>query len=151
MKMVHVECRPDEVLVTKLGFNKKRVKHHQGKSRVFHSLKQTKDQLAMVDEDPGSPGHPYEKSFELQEEYGGSKFFMDKSGNKIVVLRVKLEDWIIWVCKKGKTDITKFGLPDKPNDLHDVINHKLRNFESLIDELIEKNNPSILKLKSWLR
>lgn len=63
MKMVHVECRPDEVLVTKLGFNKKRVKHHQGKSRVFHSLKQTKDQLAMVDEDPGSPGHPYEKSF----------------------------------------------------------------------------------------
>ncbi|MCK5136501.1 MAG: ATP-binding protein [Bacteroidales bacterium] len=53
MKVVHVECRPDEVLVTKLGFNRKMIKHHQGKSRVFHSLKLTKDQLAMVDEDPG--------------------------------------------------------------------------------------------------
>jgi hypothetical protein len=150
MKMVHVECRPYEVLVSKLGLNKKMVKHHQGKSRVFHNLKLTKDQLAMVDEDPGSPRHPYEKSFELKEESGGSKYFTDKSGNKIIVLRVKLEDWIIWVCKKENTDITKFGLPDKPNDLHDVINHKLRNFERLIDALIEKNSPSILKLKSWL-
>jgi len=37
-----------------------------------------------------------------------------------------------------------------PDDLHDVINQKLSKFEELIDELIAKNNPAILKLKAWL-
>lgn len=41
------------------------------------------------------------------------------------------------------------GLPEKPNDLHDVINYKLNKFGKLIDELIEEKNPAILKLKAW--
>ena len=54
MKKVHVECRPDELLISKLGYTRKMIVHHQGKSRVFHTLSKNKDLLAMVDEDPGS-------------------------------------------------------------------------------------------------
>ena len=34
MKEVHVECYPDGLLISKLGFTKKKIKHGFGKSRV---------------------------------------------------------------------------------------------------------------------
>jgi hypothetical protein len=150
MKKVHVECKADELLVSKLGFQRKLVIHHQGKSRVFHALGEMKYQLAMVDEDPGSAKTSYEKALELIEESEGIKYFSDQLGNKIFFLKGKLEDWIINACKQHKIRPSTFGLPEKPNDLHDVINHKLSSFEKLINELIAKNNPAILKLKAWL-
>ena len=65
MSDVHVECKPDETLVRKLGVSRKSVTHHQGKSKVFALLKKNKDQLAMVDEDPMSTKTTYERSFQL--------------------------------------------------------------------------------------
>ena len=150
MKKVHVECRPDELLISKLGFPRKLIVHHQGKSRVFHALSRNKGILAMVDEDPGCAKPKYEKSLYFKEEFDGIKYYNDKSGNKIFILKDKLENWIIWVCKKQKVNLTNFGLPNKPNDLHDVINYKLQNFSRLIDELIKQKSPAVLKLKAWL-
>jgi hypothetical protein len=150
MKMVHVECKPDELLVSKLGFSRIQVTHHQGKSRVFHTLGKMKHQLAMVDEDPGSIKTSYESGLKFIEESEGITYFSDRSGNKIFILKGKLEDWIINACKKNKIKPSTFGLPEKPDDLHDVINQKLSKFEELIDELIVNNNPAILKLKAWL-
>ena len=150
MKKVHVECRPDELLISKLGFTRKMIVHHQGKSRVFHTLSKNKGLLAMVDEDPGSAKTRYEKSLHFKEEFEGIKYFYDKSGNKVFILKGKLEDWIIWVCKKQKVNLTNFKLPNKPNDLHDVINYKLQDFSRLIDELIKLRSPAVLKLRAWL-
>jgi hypothetical protein len=149
MKQVHVECLPDELLVSKLGFQRKQVTHHQGKSRVFHSLGKKTNQFAMVDEDPGSAKTSYEKALRFIEEFEGIKYYTDQSGNKIFILKGKLEDWIISVCKQHKIKLTAFGLPEKPDDLHDVINQRLSNFSRLIDDLIEKDIPAILKLKTW--
>ena len=151
MKQIHVECLPDECLVKKLGFSRKQITHHQGKSRVFHALNNKTDkQLGVVDEDPGSAKTSYESALQLVEESEGIKYYTDRSGNKIFVLKGKLEDWIIFICNKSKIKPTDFGLPSKPDDLHDVINQRLANFEKLIDELISINNPAIIKLKSWL-
>ncbi|MBN2520027.1 MAG: hypothetical protein JXB17_05960 [Bacteroidales bacterium] len=147
MKQIHVECKPDELLVLKLGFQRKMVTHHQGKSRIFHALKKAKNHLAIVDEDPRSVPIPYENSLAFVKEFEGIKCYTDKSNNKIFVLKVKLEDWIINACKQQKIGLSRFGLPEKPDDLNDVINNRLRNFERLIDELIKKNNPAIMKLK----
>ena len=151
MKTVHVECLPDKLLISKLGFTRKFIDHHPGKSRVFHALSKNKGLLAMVDEDPGSVKTKYEKSLHFKEEFEGIKYFYDNSGNKVFILKGKLEDWIICVCKKQKVNLTNFGLPNKPNDLHDVINYKLQNFSRLIDELIKLRSPAIIKLKAWLK
>ncbi|MDD5571959.1 MAG: hypothetical protein PHD97_12485 [Bacteroidales bacterium] len=86
MKQVHVECKPDELLVSKLGFQRKFVMHHSGKSRVFHAISKTNQQLAMVDEDPDSSKTNYEKKLKFIEEFKGIKYFSDKSGNKIFFL-----------------------------------------------------------------
>ena len=150
MSDVHVECKPDETLVRKLGVSRKSVTHHQGKSRVFTSLNKKKNQLAIVDEDPESNKTTYERSLRLIEESGGIKHYQDKSNNKIFVLSGKLEDWIISLCNQQKISLDKFGFPTKPNDLHDVINQRLTKFEELLDELIKLKNPELLELKKWL-
>jgi len=151
MKQVHIECDPDELLVLKLGIQRKFINHHQGKSRIFDALGKMDSQLAMVDEDPGSVKTSYEKALLFKEEFEGISFFTDESGNKILILKGKLEDWIIAVCKKHKIKLSTLGLPENPDDLFDVINQKLTNFGKLIDKLIENKNPAILKLKKWLK
>lgn len=152
MKEVHVECFPDEVLVKKLGIARKQITHHSGKSRVFAKLKTSKLQIALVDEDPGSAKCGYENSLIFVSKEFGISEWKDKSGNKVLVLKGKLEDWIITTCKAAKIDIQKdFGLPTKPNVLHEVINDRIGNFEKLIDYLLEKENTGIQQLKDRLR
>jgi hypothetical protein len=67
------------------------------------------------------------------------------------VLKVKLEDWVLAACHKSQIDITKFSLPGKPNDLHDVINNRLQYFEKLLDALLKADSPPILQLVTWLQ
>jgi hypothetical protein len=150
MKQVHVECLPDEALIKKLGFARKSVKHHAGKSRVFNTLKSVSNQLALVDEDPGSAKSDYEKKLKLLDEIQGIKLCSDNSGNKILILKGKLEDWIVSLCLKADIKLKDFSLPEKPNDLHDVINQRISKFEELIDYLLENNNMEITQLKRWL-
>ncbi len=151
MKHIHIECLPDEYLVKKLGFKRKYIIHHQGKSKVFHALRKKSNQVAMVDEDPESVKTNYEKSLQFREEIEGIKYFTDVSGNIILFLNGKLEDWIVSICKKENIDLNKFGLSDNPDELHDQINHKLKNFDDVLTALLRRNNPSILKLKTWLK
>ena len=150
MKQVHVECKPDQELVSKLGVTRKFLTHHQGKSRIFNTLRKNKGLLAIVDEDPGSAKTRYEVSLKLKEEFEGIKFYTDQSGNIVLELKGKPEDWIIMVCRKQKINILEYNLPEKPNDLHDIINYRLPDFSRLIDDLIKEKNPAVLKLKAWL-
>lgn len=151
MKHVHIECLPDEILIKKLGFTRKYVTHHQGKSRVFAVLREKENELAVVDEDPLSVKTNYENHLKPNEEYEGLKLFTDSSGNKVIYLSAKLENWIIDVCRKEKIKLSDFGLPEKPDELHDQINNRLHAFEKLVDELIKQGSPPLLKLKNWLK
>ena len=151
MKTIHVECNPDELLASKLGFSRKAIHHHQGKSRIFHSLKHcTETCLAIVDEDPGSVKTSYESQLVKIEIYKGLILMKDQRGNKIIVLKGKLEDWLINACEQQDINIDKFGLPVKSNSLHEIINSRLQNLNKLLDYLIEENHPEVLKLKQWL-
>jgi hypothetical protein len=151
MKQVHVECKPDELLVSKLGFKKKLITHHQGKSRVFQKLSRSKSLLAMVDEDPGSAKTSYEKSLKFVEVKHGIKYFSDSEKNKVMVLSGELEVWILNVCHNANIKPAEFGLPAKHHELKAVINNRLDKLGNLIDELIRQKNPAILQLKSWLK
>jgi len=150
MKQVHVECNPDELLVSKLGFTRKLITHHQGKSRIFQVLSKNKNQLAMIDEDPGSSKTSYEKALYFVEEAEGIKYFSDQSGNKIIVLNGKLEDWLINISERFKVNMSEFGLSKKSHELHGEINQKLPDLAKLVDYLLTKKNPALLKLKTFL-
>jgi hypothetical protein len=149
--VIHIECLPDETLLKSLGYSKKELRHHQRKPRVFGDIRNKQGQIALVDEDPGSARHPYEKQLvKKQESHGVFKFRDELKGNTVLMLRVKLEDWIIDACKKSSIDIVTFGLPERPNDLHDVINNRLPAFQKLLSALTEVKNPSLSQLRNWL-
>lgn len=149
-RTIHVECKPDELLVSKLGFTRKLVTHHTGKSRVFHKLKQSHHTLALVDEDPGAPKTTYEKSLQWEQTINGIKCYIDLNGNKVAILTTKLEDRIVAVCKEDGIEVTKFGLPSKPNELHGVINQRLTKFAQLIEALLQSNSLAFRHLSEWL-
>jgi energy-coupling factor transporter ATP-binding protein EcfA2 len=151
MSLIHVECMPDEVMVKKLGFTKKQVRHHSGRSRVFADLKTRQNEFAMIDEDPGAGKTTYEKALIFKEEKNGTIYYTDNPGNnRILVLKGKLEDWIISACKAQRINIEDFGLPNNANALHDVINNRLSSFEKLLDHLLQNENKYIITLMNWL-
>ncbi len=150
MVKVHVECLPDETLIRSLGISKRMVEHHAGKARVFHRLKTTDGNIGMVDEDPNSVKHPDENKLILKDERFGIKRYKDQRGNSILILKVKLEDWIIAVCKVAKIDIGKFGLSSNPSELHGMLNSRLPAFKRLINHLVKQGNEHIIQLKNWL-
>jgi hypothetical protein len=150
--VIHIECLPDETLLKKLGYSKKQVEHHQGKSRVLSKIKSLRDQVGLIDEDPMSSQHPYEKSLIVEDSSHGITFRKDPNkNNKILVLQVKLEDWIISACRRSEIDIEEFGLPRTPNELHSVLNNRIPAFARLLDALLAANNPNLLTLRAWLQ
>lgn len=150
MVNIHVECLPDETLLKKLGVTRKSITHHTGKSRVFAELKKNSNEIGMVDEDPGSPTTEYQKKLKLIDEQYGIKLYIDNKGNRVLILKIKLEDWIIAICKSAGIKMANFGLPEDPNKLHDIINQRIQKFEKLIDHLLKTKNVPILKLKEWI-
>ena len=150
--VVHVECIPDETLLKKLGFTKKQIQHHAGKTRVLAHISNNRNQLAMVDEDPNSVSNPYERELRVEKEVLGLKYCMDKKlNNKVLVLKPKLEDWIIYACKKSNIDLKKYGLPAKGDGLHGIINNRLSAYERPLDDLLQNKNECLFQLKNWLR
>ena len=149
--MVYVECKPDEVLVKKLGILKKMLKHENDKGRVCKRLAKLMDCTGMVDEDPLSAQPSYLKYLPIIEEKHGVRVLSDKQkGNKVIILCPRLEEWIIKSVSESGFKMSDFGLPDKANELHRVINGRLQAFQKVIDKLIELENPGILFLKSHL-
>lgn len=150
--IIHVECLPDEALLKKLEFSRKQVEHHNGKSKVFNYISKNENQYAVVDEDPGTAKHRYEAQLDFQEEKHGIIHMHDpKRNNRVFVIRPRLEDWIIGLCKRSKIDMRKdFSLPDRSNELHNIINLRLTSFDKLLDHLLDKKNESLLQLKDWL-
>lgn len=150
MKLVHVECKPDELLVKELGIPRKNIIHHQGKSRIFSQLKKVKQHVAIVDEDPYSCKTRYEDELEILEQTDDIKVHIDKAGNKVLMLKGKLEDWIVLQCQANNINMQDFSLPVDPDKLHDVINHKLNNFQNLLRRMKEVNVPALRSLKKHL-
>ncbi len=105
----------------------------------------------MVDEDPGSAKTTYEKDLVFIEELHSIKIYSDEPGNKVLILKGKLEDWIVSLCKKSGVNLVNFGLPEKPNELHSVIIQRMIQYEELIDNLLKINNAELNQLKKWLR
>ncbi|MBN2745687.1 MAG: hypothetical protein JXR34_03090 [Bacteroidales bacterium] len=150
MKKVHIECNPDELLVKKLGVKSKQIYHRNGKGTALKNLAKNSGNIAMVDEDDGCNKSSYEKNLILIEEKYGVKVYTDNKENKVLVLKVKLEDWVIAAGKLSEIKMESYNLPQKPNELHSVILNRLKNYERFLDVLLEKKNPALLYLKDQL-
>lgn len=148
--LIHTECLPDETLLKKIGFGRKQIQHHQGKSRILSLFSRSNNLLGMIDEDPASVPHPYQARLTLDTQAHGLLLYKDHAAkNKLIALRIKLEDWIVAVTKQSGLQMGDFKLPANPHDLHAVLNARIPAFENLLDALLERESPALLKLRQW--
>ena len=77
----------------------------------------------------------------------GLKLYVDRSrNNRVVVLCPDLEEWLLRAVSDMRFDIKTYGLPDRANELHCVINLDERKIESLLTDLVDAASPRLSQL-----
>jgi len=143
--MIFVECKPDYALVSRLiSASGPKVEHSANKSAVLAKLVRRKgfpnyeNSLGMIDEDPRSYQPRIIKEFAETESSFECKIGLlhyKWLNNHVLVLRPRLEEWIIESARETGINMTDYDLPNEPEVLHQIINLNIDKFELLIDAL----------------
>lgn len=143
--MFVVECTPDVTLVTTLtSVSKRRVDHVHGRSRVLRRLvRNYENSIGMVDEDPNrAHSHDWQKfrEIEFSERDRLRILYQNRRNNRLIVLCPRLEDWIIEASREVNMDLNRYNLPNEPDELHEIVNLRIEEFQQLIEELMQRSN-----------
>ncbi len=153
--MIFVECHADSVLVQNLtSLSPENIPHDlRGRGAVCNLLSNSSNSKGLIDKDPGTARHPYEKAGQprgshVQEDI--ELLHYSSQNNQLIVLCPKLEDWILKTAHIAGIDVTRRGLPNNANQLHKVIDNKLDKFRILLNMLKKRKSPRILALANLL-
>ena len=154
--MIIVECNSDITLVQCLTSLPREYIIHQmrGKSGVCNQLAENTNSKGLIDEDPLSVQHPYEKdgvSRRNYAQYDIKRLHYPSQGNELIILCPKLEDWILKTAQIAGIDVNRHGLPDEPNKLHRTIDQRLTEFRILINMLKRQKSDRIMTLTNLLK
>lgn len=146
--MIFVECNPDLALVQSLtNVTRREIIHElKGKGEICNRLRRRTNCTAMLDEDPSSGQPRYLKEAILLGDFSGYSIIVlrhDPNGNRLILLRPRLEEWILKAATEARIDVRKYDLPDDAIKLHGEINISLDKFENLLEDL--KNSSNRLK------
>ncbi|MBI4302926.1 MAG: hypothetical protein HY665_01105 [Chloroflexi bacterium] len=143
--MIYVECKPDFTLVkfvTRLPTDE--ISHEfKGKSGVCMQLATHKNSKGLVDEDPWALQPRYVREAELEYDLPklGLRLLHDTArNNHLIVLRPRLEEWILAASKEARIDVRSYELPSSGESLHRHINIRLGRFEHLLEALMHSSN-----------
>ena len=105
--------------------------------------------IGLVDEDPGSSNPTYLSKFQhkVKEQYDIQCLHIPRKGTRLIVIRPRLEEWILKHVALSQINLKNYSLPDKGKDLHKVINGRLSKFESMVKEMLSLQNEALLYLK----
>lgn len=154
--MIIVECYADLNLVQCLtSLPLEDIDHEaRGRSMVCTKLSQTNNSKGLIDEDPGSAQHPYQREGAQNQDfiqYDIRRVYYPSQGNNLIILCPKLEDWFLKTAHTCKIDVTRHGFPDDPNKLHRMIDQKLTEFRILINMLKRVKSDRIQTLTELLK
>lgn len=140
--MIYVECTPDTTLARVLA-GRERVEHLRGAATVCNKLQSQDNCKGMVDELDVLGKHPYLRTLPrptLQSSNSLLVFEEAERHNTLILLRPRLEEWVIDSADEAKVRLQDYGLLDDPEGLHDQITlahdrDTLTNFRLLIQAL----------------
>lgn len=74
----------------------------------------------------------------------------DDRGKRVIQISPYLEHWLLHRAKKNGISVKDFGLPDDPEELHDITHIERNiNFQNFLNELI-KIDDEIDAIKRWI-
>ena len=137
--MIFVECKPDEVLVKVILPRRETIDELKGRPAVVRQVQRRKNAVGLVDEDPRAVRPRYLTTLTGTTNRYGFRVLADPNKrNRIVVLRPRLEDWVLAAAQSAQLDIQeRYGLPADARRLHEVINYRLENLDRLLKALRE--------------
>jgi hypothetical protein len=152
MVEIVVECNPDEALVKILGYTRKMITHQPSKGQVINYLQKNPSALGIVDEDPDSARPSYFSKFtmETNDQFGIESYYISKLGTRLIVIKPRLEEWVLRQAKEVMIDVKQHSFIDNGNELHKVINTRIPRFEGLIKEMMDKKSKGLIHLKSLI-
>jgi len=147
-----VECNPDEALMKVLGYTRRMITHQPSKGEVINYLKKNPAAIGVVDDDPGSANPTYFNKFirETDEKFGIESFKIPKLETRLIVIKPRLEEWILKCANELKINLKQHAMPNNGNELHKIINTRIPRFEDMVNEMLAKNSPALMYLKSLL-
>lgn len=146
--MLLLECKPDEVVAHTLGRARRDCLHHNDKGRVCNVLQKRQSCVAMIDEDPMSSQPPYlARLVSVSDEHGLRVLSDPARHHRIVIVRPRLEEWLIATAAGSGIQLADYGLSDRGNALHRDINSKLAKLEEVLRALLAAKNARLLHLR----
>ena len=74
-------------------------------------------------------------------------FHIPKRGTRVVVIKPRLEEWILKHVALSNVDLQKYSLPGNPRKLHKIINPRLAKFENMVKEMLKRDSKALIHLK----
>jgi hypothetical protein len=147
-----VECNPDEALMRALGYPRKMVFHQSSKAEVLRYLEKNPTSIGIVDEDPGRNNAGYFTKYRKQGQakFGIEEFFNTKIKTRLIVLKPRLEEWVLGHAIASQVDPKKYSLPADGHHLHKSINEQIPKFEKMLAEMLTKKSKALLHLKQLI-
>lgn len=134
-----MECKADFALVLSIAnIPKREVQHESCKGEVCNRLAKRSRSTGVIDEDPSATQPGYLKRAMVKSDLTahGLKVLYDGSNhNTVIVLRPRLEDWVLRAAREAGIDVKKYGLPEDAAPLHRHINIRLEKFTELLTDL----------------
>lgn len=155
--MIFIECYADEALIRSFGVTSKMIKHAFSKGEVCNMLRKTTCAVGLVDEDPNAGKSAYEKLMLQCIIHEDAKIILcedKKSGNKLALVRPRLEEFILRIAKENKIVMESYSLSSLPKRLHDDLmfrrnKKKFEDLNILLSDLLKKEE-ALIKLKEFL-
>ncbi len=103
--------------------------------------------LGWIDQDPTANHHPYYKAMcakPVSDKLGLMYCYNNKRNNKLIIVKPKLEDWIIGIAHSKGINLEDYELSNDPDELHKLINFRISKFQELLHKLIKLRSPALL-------
>jgi hypothetical protein len=152
--MYLVECKPDAILIKTLTLTpRKNIEHAGNKTELLKKLAERyTNSKGIIDEDPLSIQPPHLNRFKEKQDltpYNIKILHQPSRNNTLIILRPRLEDWILEAAQETNTNLKKYKLPDDPTRLHEQINIQIDKFQKLVED-IEDQSKRLKELKKHL-
>jgi hypothetical protein len=151
--MIAVECYADELLILKMGFPRKSIKHARGKGRVLNKIKNCPGAIGVVDEDPGM-GQPDElKQYKTIQRKGSITLLGKRSGDSIFVIQIspRLEEWLLKRANINNIKPEDFSLSNKAEVLHGIKKPRdNKKYNAFLVSVIDADQ-EIKVMKEWIK